>query len=131
DGIPNELPSLHKAYRVQSKASMVGFDWDKIHDVWEKIREEVRELEDASREKDAAAMEMEFGDLLFSLVNVGRFMGINADEALRKSTDKFIRRFHRVEEMAERNKTDLRALSLDELENMWQQVKDEDDGIME
>jgi MazG family protein len=130
DGIPKELPSLHKAYRVQSKAAMVGFDWDKVHDVWEKIREEVQELEDATREKDAVSMEMEFGDLLFSLVNVGRFLGINADEALRKSTDKFIRRFHHMEEIAEREKTDLRDFSLDELEKLWQHVKNEDNGEM-
>lgn len=124
DGIPEELPSLHKAYRVQSKASMVGFDWDKIHDVWEKIREEIRELEVASQEENAQAMEMEFGDLLFSLVNVGRFLGINADEALRKSTDKFIGRFHRVEAYANKEGNDLRSMTLEELENLWQQVKD-------
>ena len=127
DGIPNELPSLHKAYRVQSKASMVGFDWDKVHDVWEKIREEVQELEEASLDKNPESMEMEFGDLLFSLVNIGRFLGINADEALRKSTDKFIRRFHRVEAMAEENNTDLRSLSLDELETLWQKAKKEEE----
>lgn len=124
DGIPDELPSLHKAYRVQSKASMVGFDWDKIHDVWEKIREEIGELEAASQEVNTQAMEMEFGDLLFSLVNVGRFLGINADEALRKSTDKFIGRFHQIEALAENENTDLRSLSLDELERLWQRVKD-------
>jgi tetrapyrrole methylase family protein / MazG family protein len=127
DGIPDELPSLHKAYRVQSKASMVGFDWDKIHDVWEKIREEIGELETASAQNNRPALEMEFGDLLFSLVNVGRFLGINADEALRKSTDKFIGRFHRVEKMAEEERTDLRTLSLDELESLWQQAKVDED----
>ncbi len=124
DGIPKELPSLHKAYRVQSKASMVGFDWDKIHDVWSKIREEIDELETASKEDNREAMEMEFGDLLFSLVNVGRFLKINADEALRKSTDKFIRRFHRVEAYANKEGNDLRSMTLEELENLWQQVKD-------
>jgi len=126
DGIPHELPSLHKAYRVQSKASMVGFDWDKIYDVWLKIREEINELESASSAENKQAVEMEFGDLLFSLVNVGRFLGINADEALRKSTDKFIRRFHRVEAIADKEEKDLRAMTLDELESLWQRVKEEE-----
>ena len=126
DGIPRELPSLHKAYRVQSKASMIGFDWDKIHDVWAKIREEICELESASLGKNRQAVEMEFGDLLFSLVNVGRFLGVNADEALRKSTDKFIRRFHRVEILADDEKKDLRSMTLEELENLWQRVKGEE-----
>jgi len=126
DGIPHELPSLHKAYRVQSKASMVGFDWDKIHDVWKKIREEISELESASSVGNQQAVEMEFGDLLFSLVNVGRFLGVNADEALRKSTDKFIRRFHRVEAIADDEGKDLRAMTLDALESLWQRVKEEE-----
>lgn len=123
DGIPDELPSLHKAYRVQSKVAMVGFDWDNIQDVWQKIREEIQELEDASHTQNHQELAMEFGDLLFSLVNVGRFLKINADEALRKSTDKFIQRFHEVERIAQEKGKDLQNMSLDDLETLWQKAK--------
>lgn len=98
DGVPNQLPALIKAQRIQEKASAVGFDWTNKTEVWKKVEEELQELGQAERMGDDKHVEEEFGDLLFALVNYSRFIGVNAEFALRKSVDRFGRRFHYVEE---------------------------------
>lgn len=123
DGIPKQLPGLHRAYRIQSKASAAGFDWDNIEDVWRKVHEEVDELEEASGTLDKSKIEEEFGDLLFSLVNVSRHLGINADEALRKANNKFIHRFNQVEDHFKESKLSIREASLAKMDEVWDTIK--------
>ena len=130
-GIPDSLPSLVKAYRIQDKAANVGFDWEKREDVWNKVKEEIQEFEDEllSIKTDAPCskgMEAEFGDLLFSLINAARLYKIRPDNALEKTNIKFIRRFNYVEERAREAGKQLSEMSLDELEALWQEAKSTD-----
>lgn len=119
DGVPKELPALLRASRVQDKASKVGFDWKETKDVWKKVSEEVQELETAgSHEK-----EEEFGDVLFSLVNYARFVNINPEMALRKTTEKFIKRFHYIEEELRRKGQSPEEVTPEELDSLWNEVK--------
>ncbi|MEX2090102.1 MAG: nucleoside triphosphate pyrophosphohydrolase, partial [Bacteroidota bacterium] len=98
EGVPKELPSLLRAHRLQEKASKVGFDWKEKGPVWEKVREEIDELQQAEHNGRVDETEEEFGDLLFALVNYSRFLNINPENALRRSTEKFIRRFRALEQ---------------------------------
>lgn len=120
DGVPRHLPSLIKAYRMQEKASNVGFDWPNKDEVWLKVKEEIEEFEQAST---SAEKEEEMGDLLFSLVNYCRFSGINPEDALARSNEKFKTRFTYIEEMAKKQTKDISELSLDEMESYWQEAK--------
>lgn len=122
-GVPAGLPALVKAYRIQEKAAGVGFDWPEVAGVFDKVREEIAELEEAREAKDAAAQAEEFGDLLFSLVNLGRHMNINPDDALELANRKFTRRFQDVEAQAVAKSVTIKDLGLDELETMWQAAK--------
>ncbi|MCK5740345.1 nucleoside triphosphate pyrophosphohydrolase [bacterium] len=123
DGVPLALPALLRAFRVQKKASKIGFDWDEIEPVWEKVKEEEAELLEAVRQADPAKIEEEFGDLLFSLVNVSRFLKVNPEDALRATTNKFIRRFQFIEKtLAEQNKSP-EDCSLEEMDAIWDVVK--------
>ena len=126
-GVPNSLPALVKAYRIQEKASGVGFDWDRISQVWDKVVEELHEfkheVEAAEEDSDKERLELEFGDLLFALVNYARFIGINPEDALEKTNRKFIRRFQYVEQGAEKSGKALHQMSLEEMDAFWNEAK--------
>ncbi len=116
------LPQLIRAEKVQKKASNVGFDWDNIDGAYDKLTEEVNELRNAELQSD---IEEEFGDLLFSCVNISRFLHINPEEALKKATDKFINRFEKVEQMAINNGKKLEDMTLSQMDELWDKVKKE------
>jgi len=120
DGVPKGLTGIVKAYRMQEKASQVGFDWDKPEDAYHKIEEEWNELKEA---KTAAHKEEEFGDYLFALINWGRLSGINADDALERTNKKFYVRFRKMEELAEAEGKSVAELSFDEQEALYQRAK--------
>ncbi len=124
EGVPKHLPELHKAFRLQQKASKVGFDWDKKEDVWNKVTEEIEELKEAESKIDINNIEEEMGDLLFSLVNYARFIGVNPANALRRTNEKFIKRFQYVEtEIAKRDKKIYEA-TLEEMDKYWEESKE-------
>jgi XTP/dITP diphosphohydrolase len=120
DGVPAQLPPLIKALRMQEKASKMGFDWDDSGAVLDKIKEEIREFEESENMEDEEA---EMGDILFSLVNYCRFKGINPDDALSKTNQKFKARFDYVETEAKSQAKSLKSMSLDEMESLWQEAK--------
>ena len=122
-GVPASMPSLIKAYRMQEKAANVGFDWEKKEDVWAKVKEEIAEVEAEMEKGNAAAMEKEFGDLLFSLVNASRLYGINPDNALEQTNDKFRSRFNYVEQNTIKQGRNLRDMSLEEMDALWNEAK--------
>jgi len=122
-GVPESLPSLIKAYRVQDKAANAGFDWDKPEDVWAKVKEEIAEFEEVAQKGDKVEMEKEMGDVLFSLVNAARLYHIRPDNALELTNRKFIARFTYVEQRAKEEGHSLSELTLDEMEDLWQQSK--------
>ena len=132
-GIPDSLPSIVKAYRIQDKAANVGFDWAQKEDVWEKVKEEIAEFEaelrakgerrEARGETQEDNVEAEFGDLLFALINVARLYKIKPDNALEHTNLKFIRRFNYIETRAREQGKALNELSLDEMESLWQEAK--------
>ena len=117
------LPSLIRAEKVQKKAADVGFDWADVDGALRKSYEEIGELEQAIASSDQANIEEEIGDLLFSVVNVSRFCKINAEEALRHATDKFINRFEILEKNAQQLEKKLSEITLDEMEDLWQKAK--------
>ena len=126
DGVPSSLPALLKARRVQEKAKRVGFDWDNARGAFEKVVEEIHELKHAIDEAKTENVEEEIGDLLFSLVNVSRFVGVDAEDALRKTIQKFMARFQYIEEEIEKNgKKSLENYSLGELDVLWDRAKHE------
>lgn len=124
-GIPNSMPSLIKAYRMQEKAANVGFDWEKKEEVWEKVREEIAEIEAEMAKGDKENCEKEFGDLLFSLVNAARLYGINPDNALEMTNAKFRRRFGYVEENSLGQGRNLKDMSLEEMDALWNKAKEQ------
>ena len=121
--VPMALPSLMRAEKIQKKAAKVGFDWPDISGAIDKTNEELDELEEAVLENDAAAMCEEYGDLLFSVVNIGRFIGVDSEEALRLASNKFISRFKALEQLAQENGENLSNMTLDKLESLWCQAK--------
>ena len=124
DGIPKELPALFRAYRVQEKAAKVGFDWKKIEPVYEKILEEIEELKtNIQNSKTSEEIEEEFGDVLFALVNYARFLKINPEDALRKTINKFINRFNKIEQYAQVNNINITDMTLDEMDVIWNKIK--------
>lgn len=123
-GVPEALPSLIKAYRIQDKARNVGFDWDKKEDVWAKVKEEIEELEEEFRKEDNLQRQTdEYGDLLFSLVNAGRLYHLNPDTALEHTNQKFIRRFTYVEQKAREMGIPLKDMTLAQMDDMWNEAK--------
>lgn len=122
-GVPNSLPAVVKATRLQEKSKQVGFEWDHIDQVKAKVEEEWQELEEAINTGQQDRVEEEFGDLLFSLVNYARFLQVDAEGALEKANRKFIRRFQQMEKMAVANGKSLHELSLAEMDDLWNQVK--------
>lgn len=125
DGIPRSLPALARALKVQKRAAQVGFDWPQVEGTLEKVAEEVEELRQAHRRGEASRVEEEFGDLLFALVNVARFLQIDPEEALRRATLRFEERFRAMEEQAREEGLDFEALPLEEKDRLWEKVKEE------
>ena len=115
-GIPDSLPSIVKAYRIQDKVANVGFDWEKREDVWEKVKEEIAEFE-------ADPSEAELGDVLFALINAARLYKLKPDNALEQTNLKFIRRFNYIEERARETGRDLKTMTLAEMDELWNEAK--------
>lgn len=122
-GVPSALPSLIKAYRIQDKARNVGFDWAEREQVWGKVKEEFEELMVEIKNMDPKKQEEEFGDLLFSLINAARLYKINPDNALESTNAKFIRRFNYLEENTIKKGIDLKSMSLDDMNAIWNEAK--------
>ena len=126
EGVPDSLPSLIKATRLQEKASGVGFDWENKRQVWEKVEEELAELKKETEQYDKAdkdKMEQEFGDVFFSLINYARFLGVEPDNALEKTNLKFKHRFNEMEQAIHKTGRDMKSMNIDELESEWQAAK--------
>jgi len=123
DGVPRSLPALLKAYRMQDKASKIGFDWERDDDVLEKVREEIEELRAAVRTKDSVRVENEFGDVLFSLVNYARFLRVNPEDALRRTIRKFDTRFRYVERRLRDSGKEPGEATLAEMDVFWNEAK--------
>lgn len=130
DGVPKELPSLFRAYRVQEKAAKVGFDWKDVKPVYAKILEEISELkENIENATSQEKIEDEFGDVLFSIVNYARFIKINPEDALRKTIEKFIFRFQKIEEYARESNLVIDDMTLEEMDEVWVRVKNNNKGL--
>lgn len=123
EGVPNSLPALVKANRIQEKVSGVGFDWEKPEQVWEKVQEELSEFQVEVEKKDAEAMEAEFGDVLFSMVNYARFLDISPENALERTNKKFIKRFQYLETKAKASGKSLKEMTLAEMDVYWNEAK--------
>ena len=122
-GVPESLPALIKAWRIQDKAKQVGFEWDNIEDVWKKVDEELSELKEVAKDANADRMEDEFGDVLFSLVNYARFLNIDPETALERTNRKFLKRFRYIEEVATSRGKQLTDMTLGEMDAIWNEAK--------
>lgn len=126
-GVPGSLPPLLKAYRIQEKVKGVGFEWEHLDQVWDKVMEEMAELqEEVDQNKSRRKIEEEFGDLMFALVNYARYIGINPDDALERTNNKFIRRFQFIETESARDGKNLVDMSLDEMDVYWNKAKEKE-----
>lgn len=123
EGVPRSLPAMIKANRIQDKVAGVGFDWEKPEQVWEKVQEELDELNDELAATDQQKIEKEFGDVLFSMVNYARFIGVNPENALEKTNKKFIQRFQYLEQAAKKVGKSLHDMSLAEMDVFWEESK--------
>lgn len=123
EGVPNSLPALVKANRIQDKVAGVGFDWEKPEQVWEKVEEELSEFKEEVQKGNKDAMESEFGDVLFSMVNYARFLKINPENALERTNKKFSKRFMYLEEKAKSLNKDLKDMTLAEMDVFWEEAK--------
>lgn len=124
--IPKELPALMKSSKIQNKAKEVGFDWDNVEDAFCKVKEETCELEEAFRDSDKVHIKEEIGDLLFSVVNVARFLDIDPEEALNNTSDKFIRRFSYIEKNAAKQQRKMTDMTLEEMDRLWEEAKNKE-----
>ena len=124
-GVPESLPTLIKAYRIQDKARNVGFDWKKKEDVWDKVREELGELETELRKEDQANSTAELGDFLFSVINAARLYHLNPDNALEETNQKFIRRFNYVEKCLKEEGINFSDATLEQMDELWNKAKTE------
>ena len=122
-GVPKSMPSLVKAVRIQDKVKAVGFDWDNKDQVWEKVQEELHEFKNELDTKNSINMEQEFGDLIFSIVNYARFIGINPEDALEKTNKKFVDRFKKMELRINEEGKDLKQMNLEEMNRYWNAAK--------
>ena len=123
DGVPRSMPALERAYKLQKKAAKVGFDWKDFEGIKEKLIEELSEIEEELKKGNREKIEEEVGDLLFMAVNLARFLGVHPEVALRKANEKFEKRFRYMEKRAKEEGKDLREMSLDEMESLWQEAK--------
>ncbi len=123
EGVPNGLPALVKANRIQEKVSGVGFDWEKSEQVWEKVEEELAEFQEEVKANNPEKMEAEFGDVLFSMINYARFLKINPDNALERTNKKFIKRFQYLEGKAKGLGKSLDQMTLSEMDVFWEEAK--------
>lgn len=123
EGVPKALSALIRAHRLQQKASQVGFDWDNAEPVWEKVNEEMDELREVVGNGSTEEVEEEFGDLLFSLVNLSRFLEVNPEDALRGTINKFISRFQEIERSVREEDLDIADMTLEELDERWDTAK--------
>ena len=123
EGVPKTLPSLLRAHRLQDRAARVGFDWDKVGDVMKKLDEEIGEFKEAMEKNNEDAIEEELGDVLFMLVNISRFIGVNPEDALRKTISKFISRFRYIEMAAADSGRTLSDMTLAEMDALWDEAK--------
>ena len=126
DGVPKNLPALVRAQRLQQKASYAGFDWDEVEQVWDKVHEEIQELKDAQSNEAKDHIAEEIGDVLFAVVNLARYLGIPAEDALRKTNQKFTSRFSKVEEGIKAQGKELEDASLEEMDAIWEMAKEKD-----
>ena len=122
-GVPDALPSLIKAYRIQDKARNVGFDWEDAGDVWAKVRDELAELEEEMKKGDREASQAELGDFLFSVINAGRLYHLNPDTALEQTNQKFISRFNYIEQHSIKMGKPLKDMSIQEMDKLWEESK--------
>ena len=127
-GVPDSLPSLIKAYRIQDKARNVGFDWEKKEDVWDKVGEELDELKAELAREDKESSTKELGDFLFSVINAARLYKLNPDNALEHTNQKFISRFTYVEQQAKKLGKELKNMTLEEMDNLWNEAKKIEDN---
>ncbi len=123
-GIPDALPSLVKAYRIQDKVAGVGFDWERREDVWAKVHEELDEVQAELAQQDGGHKEQEFGDLLFAMINAARLYKIRPDNALEQTNLKFMRRFNYVEAKAKEHGKELKDMTLQEMDAFWNEAKE-------
>ena len=124
EGVPKSLPALVKANRIQDKVAGVGFDWEEPQQVWEKVQEELSELNEEVKNKNTKNIESEFGDVLFSMINYARFIGVNPENALEKTNKKFIKRFQFLEQAAKKEYKELSDMSLAEMDVHWENSKE-------
>ena len=123
EGVPKSLPAMVKAYRIQEKVKQVGFEWETTEQVWEKVEEETAELKEAIANEGQQRTEAEFGDLMFSLINYARFIKVDPETALERTNKKFISRFKAMEQQAVANKKPLTEMTLEEMDDIWNEVK--------
>lgn len=124
EGVPNSLPAMVKAHRMQEKAKGVGFEWSNSEDVWKKVQEELEEFKlEAAKEDNHEKLESEFGDLIFSLINYARFIGVNPEDALEKTNKKFRKRFQYIETKAGENGRQVQDMTLEEMDVYWEEAK--------
>lgn len=130
DGVPNSLPALQKAHRIQEKAAKVGFDWEKKEDVWKKVIEEINEMHEIEELKKTSndetlqtKLEDEIGDVFFALVNYARFLNVNPENALRKTNEKFVRRFSFIEDKLKESGKSIEDSNLEEMDKFWNESK--------
>lgn len=122
-GVPEALPAMIKAYRIQEKAANAGFDWEKPADVWPKVNEEVQEVSQEIQNKNQDGLEAEFGDLLFAVINAARLYKVNPENALERTNRKFIKRFNYIEQQAIAQGKKINDLTLAEMDELWEQAK--------
>ena len=124
EGVPKSLPAMVKANRIQDKVAGVGFDWEEPHQVWEKVQEELNELNVEIEKGNTKAIEAEFGDVLFSMINYARFIKVNPENALERTNKKFIQRFQFLENAAKESGKELSDMTLTEMDVHWEKAKD-------
>jgi XTP/dITP diphosphohydrolase len=123
EGVPKNLPELHRSYRLQEKASKVGFDWENKEDVWKKVMEEIEELKKVENKRDHEKIEKEMGDIFFSLVNYSRFLNVNPENALRRTNETFVKRFNYIEKKLLEDGIKITESNLEEMDKYWEESK--------
>ncbi|MFN8237586.1 MAG: nucleoside triphosphate pyrophosphohydrolase [Chitinophagales bacterium] len=124
EGVPSGLPALNKSQRIQDKVRSIGFDWDNKEQVMDKVREELGELDEAVASGNQEEIELEFGDVLFALINYSRFIDVDAEKALEKTNLKFMKRFRWMEQYAKEHELDMHNMNLEQLDEIWNKAKE-------